>query len=459
MSYADLIGLETRTPIDVSLGRLRRLVSSRFGVVRHVGAGMRFRDEVSLPFYYSETTTSFVGDGGGVTQLQGEVLNRPHIGGGGCYPDPDRAIAAAIGETVERYSACFVAEESVIFGSQADLASDGALPVEAFRYFTSEQLASPGFDCQALTETDNIAWVRGIALGDGCPVLAPGQLIHFDSHEFRRAFPNEPRLAPVTSNGLACGSTQTEAALAAVLELLERDAIMIVWYNELSLPRLDWSTDRLCTEFGRRYFEATQLHYEAVDLTQVHGIPTVLGVVSDPVAGSISLGGASAVSQRIAWEKALGEAFMCNIVLTNLGSSRKKRLGMASAQDVNSFEDRVAFYGSREHSFYASFLTESTLVTTLEDGNAMPALPPGRLLEWLGKTLASRGTDIYLFDVTSPDIADVGLSVVRAFAPTLCPLNADERHGFFGVRRLRDGAVAAGFRPRDTFYPWPHPFP
>ena len=44
---------------------------------------------------------------------------------------------------------------------------------------------------------------------------------------------------PITSNGLAAGPTLAEAVLRAAFEVLERDATMIAWLNQLPCTRVD----------------------------------------------------------------------------------------------------------------------------------------------------------------------------------------------------------------------------
>ena len=114
-----------------------------------------------------------------------------------------------------------------------------------------------------------------------------------------------------TSSGLACGATLEEAVLAGLLELVERDAFMLVWHNRLSLPLLDWSADPEVVELDRRYFAPTGLDYSAVDLSVFLDVPTVLGVVHGPPAqlGALGVGAASAPTVAGAWRKALAEAF------------------------------------------------------------------------------------------------------------------------------------------------------
>ena len=76
---------------------------------------------------------------------------------------------------------------------------------------------------------------------------------------------------------------------------------------------------------------------------------------------------------------------------------------------------------------------------------------------------AARGGTAYVADLTSIDIADAGLRVVRALCPELCPLDAAHGLRFLGVPRLLTGASDAGLLPRplclEEVNPDPHPFP
>jgi hypothetical protein len=62
--------------------------------------------------------------------------------------------------------------------------------------------------------------------------------------------------------------------------------------------------------------------------------------------------------------------------------------------------------------------------------------------------------------VTSPDLAALGLWVMRVLAPDLCWLDVGHRYRSLGRPRLTDpGAVPADLSPRAGLNPEPHPFP
>ena len=107
-----------------------------------------------------------------------------------------------------------------------------------FALFHPTQLDDPTFPFAAFTEDTRTMFVEGISLAEGRPRPPPAELVYLG----RPATPLRP-IAYSTSSGLACAPTFTEAVLAALLELTERDAVMLAWKCRLSLPLLDWAGD------------------------------------------------------------------------------------------------------------------------------------------------------------------------------------------------------------------------
>jgi ribosomal protein S12 methylthiotransferase accessory factor len=72
-------------------------------------------------------------------------------------------------------------------------------------------------------------------------------------------------------------------------------------------------------------------------------------------------------------------------------------------------------------------------------------------LEYCIERLGDAGYEVIVADITTPEIAEVGFSVVRVIVPGLIPLHSDHRYPFLGARRL--SAVPYPLNP------FPHPFP
>jgi ribosomal protein S12 methylthiotransferase accessory factor len=455
-----LFRLSEATSLAESFDRFARVVSPSFGLVTRVAEMARFSDEPHLHYFFAEVAGRYRAARDGVTCLAKVEPGAPdNVRGGGRNAERDRAMAAAIGEAVERYSAGFVSSDRLVFGAHADLAARAIHP-EELMFYAPEQLANPEFRYVQLDATMPISWVAGVALPDHVEVLAPAQLVFYDSREFFEFAPAEPALAQVTSNGLACALTATEAALGALLELLERDAVMIAWYNRLSLPLFDWRSDAECAEFHDRLIAQSRLAVTAVDLSAFHRFPIILSIVRGAAGrwAPTSVAGAAARRCSAAWQKGLTEAVHTFGWLRDVDDELIDRMMNAGPSDVHNFHDRVAYYAHESHGQHAAFLDESDAMGPV--GGEMHALPesPGELLEFLTTTLAERGIATYFFDVTAPDVADAGLTVIRALAPALVPLNAGEGSVFLGVPRLRSEPQRLGFGER-PLNPYPHPYP
>ena len=275
------------------------------------------------------------------------------------------------------------------------------------------------------------------------------------------------RSAPIgysTSSGLACGEDADGAIERGLLELLERDAFMIVWSNRLSLPRL-MATGSAWLEHDAARFSATGLRHAAIDLSAFHDLPTVLGVVRAPdcVRGAVGVGAASAATIDEAYWKALDEAFAARsagakLSLLDSGATARPALGRP-----RSFEDHIRHYAHHGAAAATAFLDASEV--TRDAGSVGPL--EGRTCADRISALCARvelaGASAYAIDVTSPDVADLGLTVTRVLAPELCALDVDHGARFLGGRRLYDAAAKAGLSScslqEDDINPDPHPFP
>ncbi|MBL8290914.1 MAG: YcaO-like family protein, partial [Bryobacterales bacterium] len=72
------------------------------------------------------------------------------------------------------------------------------------------------------------------------------------------------------------------------------------------------------------------------------------------------------------------------------------------------------------------------------------------------------GERVYLREVTTPDVKDLGLCVVRAVAPGFQQLHMGFKNRCLGGRRLWEVPQKMGYRgvsPATGDYPAPHPYP
>ncbi|HSC92828.1 MAG TPA: YcaO-like family protein [Gaiellaceae bacterium] len=437
--------LAERDAEDDGLSRLLSFASPYTGVVQSVVDFLHGEDDARV------LSLGCLVAGGG------PVLGTPtvdHSGGSG--RTREHALAAALGEAVERYSATTPPRHRLVRATAAEL-GPGAIDPGRFALFHEAQYAEPAFPFVRFEHSTPLYWVDGVDLLHGRSAYLPAQLA------FLEPLPDDPPITIPTSNGLACGATPARATLAALLEVVERDAFSIVWANRLSLPLLDWAEDPEATELAARYFEPSGLRWAAVDLSVIAGVPAALGVVRGPPRelGALGVGAGCAASAIDAWWKALVEAF--SVRRWARDSALEDPDLPRDPGDVRTFDDHIRWYARPGNAERTAFLTASNERRRLGDVPPVPGEDARQRLDAVVATLASAGATPCVVDVTSADVADARLFVARAVVPELCPLDVVHAARALGAARLYDVPVERGLRERplglEELNPDPHPFP
>lgn len=437
------------TPLADSLPRLRTLVSPYTGIVTSTAELLSSPDDSRLVKIACHTAD--------FRDLLGVALDSRPAGTG---PDPDVALAAALGEAAERYSACWLPQDEFVLATADELGPEAVAPGR-FALFSEAQYATRGFAFEPFVETTRVLWTRGFRLPDAAPAYLPVQLVYMPF----AAAPGETLIGYTNSNGTACGPTLEEAIVNGLLELVERDAFFLAWYNRLSLPLLDWSGDPELEDFDARYFRPSGLRYAAVDLSAFWDVPTVAGVVRTR-AGTIApvgVGAAAGVTVAGAWRSALSEASSVRSWVRRLGAEGALRPYRDDFADIETLDDHVAFYGTPENAALTGFLDASRERRATDDVPPIEGDNVFGQIEAITRRLAARGVQAYAVDVTAPDVRAAGLFVAKVVAPELVALDVPYGGRFLGGRRLYEaahdlGLVPAPLGPNDL-NPLPHPFP
>jgi len=345
------------------------------------------------------------------------------------------ALCGAMGEALERYAARQVPRTRIVVAAVDELGGDVLTP-EALGLYADEQYARPGFPFERFDACRRYHWIRGEWLSDGGPVWLPAETTLFATHSFG------DRLCQVTTSGLAVGRDRDDAAMRAVLELVERDAAMMCWLGRLPSRRLPSDgndpTVEAVMRFMERYGAAVEFHLVDVGMP----VPTVLAFgFGDGVRWpGLCVGSAAHVSQQAAARAAAME-----MVATGRGLLRARSTAIAGdAIRFSKFADHAMHYFDPAHSRAAAFLRGDASPVC----SALPETVPGGARE-LALLFADAGIRIALVDLTPPDVALSGLRVVRAVSDGLLPIHCGSGFERLGSRRI------ANLIPLN---PDPHPF-
>ncbi|MBO1413058.1 TOMM precursor leader peptide-binding protein [Streptomyces sp. FH025] len=429
---------------DQMLDRYGHLISPVTGIVKEVR-----RDPRSPGFIQSYVSGSNIAMG--AHTLAGLRTGLRTLSGGKGTTDAE-AKTSALGEAVERYCGTRQGDEPVVLAPYSSLGPEAVHP-NAVQLYDERQFAErerwnarhsafqyvpPRFD-----EDRPVEWSPVWSLTEQRSRLLPTCLLYYPSH--RGTGPAEALRAD--SNGNAAGASAEDAVLQGFLELVERDAVALWWYNRTRQPLVDLDA------FAEPYLErltdgCRRLAREvwALDLTSDLGIPVfaVLSRRTDKPAEDIVFGFGAHHDPRVALRRAATEMAQ---LLPAACDARADGTGYRSDDPEARAWWRSATVANQP------YLTGDPLVPARRpaDWNYRRSSDLGQDVTAAADLLRAHGLDLLVLNQSRPD---VGLPVVRVVVPGL-------RHFWarFAPGRLFDVPVALGRLARATAYEDLNPVP
>ncbi len=404
-----------------TVARFRKHVSPLTGVVTRLE-----RIEADLPlntnFYAAH---NFSAPAQSVNELRAGLTG----GSFGKGSTAEQAEASALMEAIERYSGIFQSDEIRLTRRFTDFAPGDAIPPNDVLLFSDAQSRpeqtgeedshetqmAPPFDPSA-----RIEWSPVWSLRDGRFKYIPTSLLYF--------FYSGPAAFHADSNGCAAGNTLEEAIVQGFLELVERDAYAIWWYNRLRRAEVDLGhfnnsyvrdLQAQLAETGRRLW--------VLDVTSDLGIPTYVAILHWMQNGleNIEFGSGAHFDPRIAMLRTLTELNQfLSIGLMGGGTGEKSSLDGVTPL-------RLADY---------PYLTPNGTVQPSSGWTAGPLDNTRQQVDACVDIARQAGLDFLVLNQTRPDVE---VPVVRVIVPGL-------RHFYrrFGPGRLYDVPVKLGLLDR-----------
>lgn len=220
----------------------------------------------------------------------------------------------ALCEALERYSGIFRGDEARRRATYAELRGQAIHPYDCLNFSAAQYAARDRWNQiesefnwvpEPFDERRRIEWTPVWSLTGRCWRYVPTAYCYYnypaaEGHDFCRA----------DSNGNAAGNCLEEAILQGFLEVVERDAVALWWYNRLRRPGLDLES------FEQPYLERLLAHYGGLgygvwllDVTSDFEIPVFAAVARKRSAreGEWLLGFGAHFDPRIAASRALAE--------------------------------------------------------------------------------------------------------------------------------------------------------
>ncbi|GAB3439427.1 TOMM precursor leader peptide-binding protein [Actinophytocola sediminis] len=434
-------GHRALTP-EQTLARYQHLVSPVTGVIKEI-----HRDRRGPALFQSYRSGQ--NSAQGVRSL--DVLRATlRMENGGKGVTALEAEVGALCEAVERYCGTFQGDETRIRGSLDSLGESAVDPRTCqgfhdrqFRDRTGWNASHSPFQhvCDPFENDAELDWSPVWSMTAQTHRLLPTGMLYFGA-----PVEQGPRFVQADSNGNAAGSSVEDAVLQALLELIERDAVALWWYNRTAMPGVDLDAfgDPWVDEVRRAYADLGREVW-VLDVTSDLGIPAMAAVTRRTGADreDIMFGFGAHLDPRVALRRALTELNQLMPAMIAKGDGdryecddpdalRWWREATVANQPYLAPDQGVAGRGPGDYAY------EPTADLN-EDVKRIHAL------------LVARDMEVLVLDQSRPD---VGMPVVKVIVPGL-------RHFWarFGPGRLYDVPVQLGRLTEPTTYEELNPFP
>ncbi|MGL5826833.1 MAG: YcaO-like family protein [Nocardioides sp.] len=398
---------------------------------------------------------------------------------GSSFGDPAGAARSALGESVERYCGNILDTLPVTYGSYDELRRKGApvLDPQSLVLYSTQQYAEPGFPFVPLTRQTRVHWVPGRSLSSDSEVMVPASLVYVNW--YAAGYSSAPITNFCAFAGIAAGPDQNFAVMSGLEEVIERHATMLWWLNGHPLPTVHVPTPLA------ELWEGTGIAHQRPSLIHLDndfGVPVVAGIVHDDTDQLVNVG----FSARHSFAEAAAKAWTEALTLQE-GSRDLLRMDglhwevMASGElngrafkqwrpdrcylddfrtDMRDCDDLMVqqqVYLDPRAGRRMSYLLEPSSTRLVGEIDALTDRSAGT---YQARAEAA-GYDVIVVDLTTPDVASAGLSVVRVLVPGTIG-NAPAAFPFLGRRRVQDLAVQLGWQERPlseeelNYFPLPH---
>jgi ribosomal protein S12 methylthiotransferase accessory factor len=381
----------------------------------------------------------------------------------GASPESDRqALRATLAEALERYI-WFTERDYFSDPIRATVEQIGKrrpfVAPERFIGFSSEQRENR--PKRELRSGALYLWIKGTSLVTERPTYVPAQLV---SGVERVRFQNgseEPSIRHGNTIGLATWPTQAGARLAGALETIEREAFMIAWLNQLTLPRIDLDSAGEKDETLKKFIASCRqyrLKPHAVQLltdAPTHAVCAIIEDESD-VEPRFTVGLKAHRSLSFAIQKAMTEALRARQGYRHYIANGNRWDPKIPVEDVG-HRDRLYYWGLPEHAKKLEFLIagKEQMVPGQEWDNDTPEQQLQRVIAWC----RSKGFECVAVSLGNSRRNPTSLFIEMVLIPELQPTYLLEKYRAFGGNRWREIPKQFGYPVREKpFSDTPHPF-
>ena len=353
-------------------------------------------------------------------------------GGLGVSEEKSVAMTSCLAEALERYCMSYISKSEIVSCKKKEL--DKQKVFSDFSTYSSDQYAA--YSDFLDPNHDAIEWTKIYSIRDkGKYMYWPASLIYLPYDI------NKP-VAETTSTGMAAGFSIDECIISGLMELIERDALMINFMQRLNPPEIDIDT---ITGNNKKFIDDIKEEYN-IKIYRLYSdidVPTYLSIIyKNNKKIHYGIGACSSLDSDYAINKSLKECLFTYFYSLNIMDVRQKKL-----DKIKTLYEHFLYYQGEN---FDKLLFNSELIKYKREkvsfDDVLVSLKKNRI-------------NVYFKELTTTDIKDTGIKVVKVIAPSLIDLNKSHIYPRLGAKRFFTVPKKLGLKYSDNLTTLPHPFP
>lgn len=361
--------------------------------------------------------------------------NSREVSSGGLGINEDRkiAITSCLAEALERYCMSYIPTKEIIIETKNNLDSNNTF--YDFSTYTSEQYNE---NTNFLNPNkDKIEWTKIYNINSKSKYMYwPASLIYLP-------FDLNKTVAETTSTGMAAGFTIDDCIKSGLLELIERDALMINFMQRLNPPEINIETiNGLNSNLINRIKE--EYNIKIYKLYSDINIPIYLSIIYKFHKKKIhyGIGACASTNSDYAINKSLKECLFTYFYSLNIMDAKQN-----DPNKINTLYEHFLYYQGDN---FTKLLFNSKKVKYKKEIITFKEIK---------NILKRNNIDIYYKDLTTEDIKETGIKVIKVIAPSLIDLNKTHNLPRLGAKRFFEVPKKLGLPSNKKLTEMPHPFP
>ncbi len=353
-------------------------------------------------------------------------------GGLGVNENKQIAMISCLAEALERYCMSYIPKEEIIVGKKQELNSENTF--DDFSTYSEKQYQEN--NCFLNPNADKIEWVKIYNINNKNFKYWPASLIYlpFDLNKV---------VAETTSTGMAAGFTIKECIQSGLMELIERDALMINFMQRLNPPEININTIKGINENLVKLIQ-NDYSIKVYKLYSDIKVPIYLSIIFKKEKNKIHYGiGASAnLNSDYAINKSLKECLFTYFYSLNIMNAQKRNVN-----NIKTLYEHFLYYQGEN---FNKLLFDSEIIKYKKEIVSFNEVV---------KSLQKNDIDIFYKELTTNDIKETGIKVVKVVAPSLIDLNKSHIYPRLGAKRFFEVPKKLNLKYSENLTDLPHPFP